>query len=288
RGQRPRGQQPEPDGAVSARPGPAAVHKDVRLLLDRVSELFPDTVHEVLTAALRRLIDYQDLRYAKDYLQRLEPVLEIDTEEQGYRLTSATARYLALGMTYEDVIRVADLKTRSKRFERVRTEVQADDGQVVAFEEFMHPRVEEVCDVMPAGLGAWCLSAPPARRFIGFFCRSGRRIRTTSLPGFLLLYTIAGLRRFRRGTLRYRTEIAALEQWLALVIDLASDDYDLAVEAAECRRLVKGYGETHARGIAHYDRLAAAIHDRRGEPDAAACIRGMRDQALADAGVDSG
>ena len=286
-GQQPRGQQPEPDGAVSARPGPAAVHKDVRLLLDRVSELFPDTVHDVLTAALRKLIDYQDLRYAKDYLQRLEPVLEFDNEEQGYRLTSATARYLALGMTYEDVIRVADLKTRSKRFERVRAEVQADDGHVVAFEEFMHPRVEEVCDVMPAGLGAWCLSAPPARRFIGFFCRSGRRIRTTSLPGFLLLYAIAGLRRFRRGTLRYRTEIAALEQWLALVIDLASDDYDLAVEAAECRRLVKGYGETHARGIAHYDRLAAAIHDRRGEPDAAACIRGMRDQALADAGVDS-
>ena len=288
RGQQPRGQQPEPDGAISERPGSAAVHKDVRLLLDRVSELFPENVHDVLTAALRKLIDYQDLRYAKDYLQRLEPVVEFDNEEQGYRLTSATARYLALGMTYEDVIRVADLKTRSKRFERVRTEVQAEDGQVVAFEEFMHPRVEEICDVMPAGLGAWCLGAPPARRFIEFFCRSGRRIRTTSLPGFLLLYTIAGLRRFRRGTLRYRTEIAGLEQWLALVIDIASDDYELAVEAAECRRLVKGYGETHARGLAHYDRLVAAIRDRRGEPDAAASIRGMRDQALADADIDSG
>ncbi len=285
---RARGQQPEPGGAVSQPSGATGVHKDVRTLLDRVSELFPDEMREVLTAALRKLIDYQDLRYAKDYLQRLEPVLEFDGEEHGYRLTSATARYLALGMAYEDVIRVADLKTRSKRFERVRTEVQADDGQVVAFEEFMHPRVEEICDVMPAGLGAWCLGAPLARRFIGFFCRSGRRIRTTSLPGFLLLYTIAGLRRFRRGTLRYRTEIAALEQWLALVIDIASDDYDLAVEVAECRRLVKGYGETHARGIAHYDHLVAAIHDRRGEPDAAACIRGMRDQALADADIDSG
>ena len=268
--------------------GPAAVHKDVRTLLDRVREVFPEEVGEVLTAALRKLIDYQDLRYANDYLKRLEAVLQLDGGEHGYRLTSTTARYLALGMTYEDVIRVADLKTRSKRFERVRTEVQADDGQVVAFEEFMHPRVEEVCDVMPARIGAWCLSAPLARRFIGFFCRSGRRIRTTSLPGFLLLYTIAGLRRFRRGTLRYRTEIAALEQWLALLLDIASDDYDLAVEAAECRRLVKGYGETHARGIAHYDRLVAAIHDRRGQSDAAACIRELRDQVMAAGDIDSG
>ena len=261
-------------------PGAAIVHKDMQALLDRVRAGFPEEAQDVLTAALRRLVDYQDLRYAKDYLARLEPVLDLDAAEQGYRLTITTARYLALGMTYEDVIRVADLKTRSKRFERVRSEVQAEAGQVVAFEEFMHPRVEEICDVMPASIGAWCLAAPPVRRFIGLFCRSGRRIRTTSLPGFLLLYTVAGLRRFRRGTLRFRTEIDALEQWLALLVDIASGDYDLAVEAAECRRLVKGYGETHARGLAHYERLVAAIHDHRGKPDAAASIRTLRDQAL--------
>ena len=286
---RARGQgKPEIDSAVANPPDSAVVHEDVRVLLNRVREAFPEQTRDVLTAALRRLIDYQDPRYAEDYLERLVPVLELDDPEHGYRLTVATARYLALGMTYEDVIRVADLKTRSSRFERVRAEVQADAGQVVALQEYMHPRVEEVCDVMPARMGAWCLRTRAMKRFIGFFCRGGRRIGTTSLPGFLLLYLIAGLRRFRRGTLRHRTELAALEQWLALVSEIASDDYDLAVEAAECRRLVKGYGETHARGLAHYDRLVTAIHNHRGERDAASCIRGMRDQALAVADTVSG
>ena len=279
---------PERDDAVAETPRSAGVGKNVRALLDRANKAFPDAAREVLTAALRRLVDYQDLRYAEDYLGRLEPVLDLDGAGHGYRLTIATARYLALGMTYEDVIRVAELKTRSKRFERVRAEVQADNGQVVAVEEYMHPRVEEVCDLMPARLGAWCLRTQAVRRFIGWFCRKGRRIRTTSLPGFLLLYTIAGLRRFRRRTLRFRTEIAALEQWIALVVDTAPDDYNLAVEVAECRRLVKGYGETHARGLAHFERLVAAVHDHRGEPDAATSIREMRDQALAAADIDSG
>ncbi|MDE0065170.1 MAG: indolepyruvate oxidoreductase subunit beta family protein [Gammaproteobacteria bacterium] len=280
--------QPERDDAVAEPPDTAIVHKDIQALLDRVREAFPEEAQDVLTAALRRLVDYQDLNYANDYLDRLAPVLDLDGAEHGYRLTVTTARYLALGMTYEDVIRVADLKTRSKRFERVRSEVQAEAGQVVAFEEFMHPRVEEICDVMPARIGAWCLAAPSMKRLIGVFCRKGRRIRTTSLPGFLLLYAIAGLRRLRRTTLRYRTEINALERWLALLVDIAPDDYDLAVEVAECRRLVKGYGETHARGLAQYDRLVAAIHDHRGEPDAAASIRTLRDQALAIADIDSG
>ena len=40
------------------------------------------------------------------------------------RLLAETARHLALWMTYEDTIRVADLKTRATRFERVRGEVR--------------------------------------------------------------------------------------------------------------------------------------------------------------------
>ncbi len=276
------------DEPGAAPPDFADVHKEVRVLLDRVREAFPEETQEVLTAALRRLVDYQDLRYASDYLARLEPVLALDARENGYRLTIATARYLALGMTYEDAIRVADLKTRSSRFERVRSEVQADVGQVVAFEEFMHPRVEEICDLMPARIGAWCMATPLARRFIGLFCRKGRRIGTSSLSGFLLLYTIAGLRRFRRGTLRFRTEIDALEQWLALLIDIAPGDYDLAVEVAECRRLVKGYGETHARGLAQYGRLITAVHENRVKPGASVTIRAMRDRALAVGDTNSG
>ena len=274
---------PEPADGAAEPPAPvAAGHKDVQALLNRVHADFPEQTRAVLVAALRKLIDYQDPQYAEAFLHRLTPVLEVDSAERDYRLTVETARYLALGMTYEDVIRVADLKTRSARFARVRDEVQSDDGQVVAFEEFMHPRVEEICDVMPAWAGSLCMNTPALRNSIAFFCRKGRRIRTSSLPGFLLLYLLAGLRRFRRGTLRYRIEGARLEDWLSAVTDFASGDYELAVEVAECRRLVKGYGDTHAGGLSSFSRIMAAAKLIRSRPGAAADVRAMREAALAD------
>ena len=56
------------------------------------AEAFPEEAQDVLTAALRRLVDYQDLNYANEYLDRLAPVVELDGAEHGYRLTVTTAR----------------------------------------------------------------------------------------------------------------------------------------------------------------------------------------------------
>lgn len=275
---------PETESRDSHPPGrPTARHKAVQALLDKVHAEFPERCWEVLLAGLRKLIDYQDVDYARDYLQRLAPVLAADSADEDYRLTVETARYLALALSYEDVIRVADLKTRSARFARVRQEVQSAAGQVVAVEEFMHPRVEEICDVLPVWLGSRCLDTPVVRNFIGFFCRKGRRVRTTSLPGFLLLYLLAGLRRFRRGSLRYGKETADIEDWLSTVTEVARAEYDLAVEAAECRGLVKGYGDTHARGKSNFDRIMAALNGIRTRPEAAAAVKALREAALADA-----
>ena len=258
------------------------VHKHAQALLDRVRAEFPPQTHEVIRAAVAKLADYQDMRYAHQYLDRLQPVLGADSADRDYRLTVETARYLALGMAYEDAIRVADLKTRSGRFARVRKEVQAETGQVVTWQEFMHPRVQELCDIMPAWKGALHMKIPILRNFIGLFCGRGRKINTTSLSGFLLLSMLAGLRVTRRGTLRYKTETVALEKWLATVLSYAATDYDLAVEVAECQRLVKGYGETHERGTASFRRIMDALDALRKRPGAAAKVRELREAALAD------
>ena len=269
----------DPQWSVAGKSTPP---KDIRSLLDRVREQFPEESWQIVSLALRRLVDYQDSRYAADYLERLQPIRRLDDAEHDYRLTLATARHLVLGMAYEDVMRVADLKTRAQRFAQVREEVGVADGQVVSVEEYMHPRVEEICDMLPARFGAWCMKTSAVNRFIGWFCRKGRRIRTTSLSGFLLLYLLARLRPFRRRTLRFQSESAALDQWLQLIASIAPEAYDLAVEIAECRRLVKGYGETHARGLANYHRLIAEVQKRRGAPDAAAAIRNLRERMLSE------
>ena len=279
--ERARKQQEEQELPVAAHAAVPPVHGSVQPLLDRIEAQSPAQTHEIIRAAVGKLLDYQDVRYAKQYLDRLQPVLQADRADQAYRLTIETARYLALWMSYEDAIRVADLKIRSTRFDRVRKEVQAEQGQVVTWQEFMHPRVQELCDIMPAWKGALHMKIPLLRKFIGLFCRR-RKINTTSISGFLLLFLLAGLRVTRRWTLRYKTETAAMEKWLATVLDCAAIDYDLAVEVAECQRLVKGYGDTHERGKANFDRIMDTLEILRDQPDAATKIRELREAALAD------
>ena len=70
----------------------------------------------------------------------------------GDELLRETARHLALWMSYEDTARVAALKTRATRFERVRGEARVQDGQLLAINEYMHPRLQEIVETLPAFL----------------------------------------------------------------------------------------------------------------------------------------
>lgn len=280
--------QPQGTGAAATPPPQRlrAAHPQVDALLQRLYDCFPAPAHETLVAGVRRLIDYQDVRHAGEYLNRLEPILLADRRAGGsgheHLLLSETARHLALWMSYEDTIRVADLKTRRRRFERVRKEVGAGDEQLVYLTEFMHPRVEEICDTLPAALGALVMGSAPLRRILGLFCRQGRKIRTATLSGFVLLYALAGLRRFRRSTYRYRLEEGRITAWLGRIREVAGEDYELAVEVARCQRLVKGYGDTYARGLKHFETVLDALARIRGRAGAAAMLAALCEAALAD------
>ncbi|HRP30073.1 MAG TPA: hypothetical protein PLG77_16730, partial [Burkholderiaceae bacterium] len=254
----------------------------VAALLQRVASEFPPAAHFILREGVRRVIDYQDLDYGTLYLDRAAAFLRYDAGRDTPRLTQEVARYLALWMSWEDTIRVADLKTRGSRFERVRKEVRSTDAQVLAINEYMHPRIEEICDTLPAAIGGWLLGSGWPRRFVERFTCKGRVIRTSSLPGFLMLYFLASLRPIRRKTLRYREENAAIETWLARVdATAARGEYDLAAEIAECPRLIKGYGDTHERGMRNFTTLMQAL-DRLPAPTAAERLRTLREAALAD------
>jgi indolepyruvate ferredoxin oxidoreductase beta subunit len=148
---------------------------------------------------VRRLIDYQDPDYAASYLDRLIQ-LRAALPDTDRALLRETARHLALWMSYEDTIRVADLKTRGSRFERVRGEVRAQADQLLAINEFMHPRIEEICETLPAGLGRWLAKPHGVHRLVKRFAASGRRAHGC-VRGYLLLYAVARLRGLRRRTL---------------------------------------------------------------------------------------
>ena len=160
------GDAPRPE--VSARSeagpqGPARLLAQWTALEARLAEL-PAPVREMAAAGLRHVVDFQDPAYGTEYFDRLERVVAADGGD--YAFSVAAAKYIANAMTYDDVIRVADLKTRRTRFDRVRREMGLDAGDVAHITEFMRPRVEELCSVMPAWLGAWIEARPRLARWI--------------------------------------------------------------------------------------------------------------------------
>ena len=271
---------PAPD--TPSEPAAPSLEAGPRLepLAARIRKDFPPAGRSILLAGIRRLADYQDERYAGEYLDRLEAVRAVDRGDSC--LLRETGRYLALWMSYEDAIRVADLKIRSERFRRVQREVRARPDQVLKIEEFLHPRVQEIADILPAALGRWLLNTGLARRIIERLTRKGRVLKTTSLTGFFQLYALASLRRWRRRSLRFRREQEKIREWLAQMVALAPEDYALAFEVAECPRLVKGYGDTHLLGSRNFDAVMGALPGLRGKAGAADCLKKLREAALAD------
>ncbi|HTA72861.1 MAG TPA: indolepyruvate oxidoreductase subunit beta family protein [Gemmatimonadaceae bacterium] len=266
----------------TAVPAPATSSVGPRLaaLASRVQQSYPAVSHEILIAGIQRLADYQDERYAAEYLDRLEPVRDVDSGD--YLVLKETARYLALWMSYEDAIRVADLKIRGGRFARVVRESRATDRQVVHISEFLHPQIGELADIAPAWLGRWMLNSSTVRWVVGALTKKGTILQTTSLSGFARLYVLAALRPTRRGSLRFRVEHAKIVEWIERIPALAETDYALAVEVAQCPRLVKGYGETHERGSQRFDAVMRAVPELRAHDDAAVRLRALREAALAE------
>jgi indolepyruvate ferredoxin oxidoreductase beta subunit len=265
---------------LPASPAPQPRHPAVRALVDRVQREFPPAARPFMLEGVRRLIDYQDPAYAGSYLERLARIRELAVDDE-HRLLNETARHLALWMSYEDTARVAALKTRSSRFERVRAEARVQEGQVLAINEYMHPRLQEICETLPAAAGRWLMDSPLPRRLVERFTRRGRVIQTSSLGGYLMLRVVAAMKRWRRGTLRFAQENRRIEDWLDRIIALAPQHPELALEVAQCQRLVKGYSDTHERGVRNYETLMALVQ-RVGASLAPATLRELREAALAD------
>ena len=276
----------EPAAAAIGRMEPAKgkVGPRLQLLAAKTESEFPAPSREILLAGVERLADYQDVPYANEYLNRLEPIRDIDTKfgRADYALLSETARYLALWMSYEDAPRVADLKIRRTRFDRVHQDARVEPAQMLQIKEFLHPRVQEIADMVPAPLGRFLLRSNLMRRLTEAITGNGKIVETTSLRGYLQLYMVAGMRRWRRKSLRFKKEEKAIADWLALITRVAPEDYALALEIAECPRMVKGYGDTHAHGEENYAAIMAALPTLRGKSDAAPRVRKLREAALAD------
>jgi indolepyruvate ferredoxin oxidoreductase beta subunit len=212
----------------------------------------PAPARDVIVEGARRLAAYQDLAYAQRYLERLAPIRAADERAQsGGRLLRETARHLAVRMSYEDVIRVAQAKIEPARFARIAADLGVKPGEPFTVTEFLKPGIEELCSILPPALARRILAAAERRGLLDRL-HWGMEVNSASVTGFLRFWLLAKLRRWRPRTYRFGEEQRAIEAWLALIAEAAQRSGELACEVAECARLIKGYGDTHKRGTGNY------------------------------------
>lgn len=268
-------------GSAPEAPPEAAPPRAFSDRLRAALEAFDPPVRDIARQGAARLADYQDERYALHYVERLAPVAGLSGAA-----ALECARQLALRMSYEDAIRVAQIKTRASRLAEVRGTADAADGQPVRVREYLKPGLEEWCALLPPGLGRR-LRNSARRRGIENRFSVPLRIRSDTVSGFALLRLLAALRPLRRRTFRWQAEQREIDDWLALTARAARADPAFGAEVAALAGLVKGYGDTWARGMANYRLIVAALvapalAAARLPGDAAARLRAARDAAVAD------
>jgi len=170
-----------------------------------VGQRFPVSVHRMLSLGYARVLEYQNQAYADLYVARLDAVYGAERitaalGETAWPVTQECARWLALWMAFDDVVRVADLKSRVSREHRVRDEVKAQAQDVVKIYDHFKPGVPELAGLLPVGLANRLLRWDRARVLQGRDpWAMPLKIGTHSIIGMLALRLMAALKVVRPG-----------------------------------------------------------------------------------------
>ena len=231
---------------------PNVTSEQIAKLSPELAATFPSDMHEMLGLGVARLMDYQGARYVSLYIQRLREVLASEQRngtDGACTVTKETARWLALWMAFDDIVRVADLKSRASRWQRVRMEVKAKTDDVLKVYDHFKPGVPEFAALLPK------VFALPLLRWDRQRSASGLsplalpiKVGTHSVIGMVMLRVLASFKWLRVLGNRYAEEQAMIDAWLKAVVRGAQEDVNLGLALAQCGQLIKGYGTTNERG----------------------------------------
>jgi len=229
------------------------------LLEHEVTYSMPALAQPTAIEGVRRLIAYQNVAYARRYLDRLRPFIDTDAAAGAHgRLLKEVARHLAVRMSYEDVVRVAQAKIAPARMQRIAREELRVKDEPYSVHDFLKPGIEEMCQLLPSFMARPILRVSERKGWLGrvYF---GMEINSTSISGYLRFLMLAKLRRLRPYGHRYAQEQAQIESWLGLIAQAAGHSVEFGLEVTECARLIKGYGDTYARGLSNYRAIEARL-----------------------------
>jgi len=256
-----------------------------------VAAAFAPAVHPMLALGHARVLEYQDEAYAALYRQRLARVRDAERASDalaahGWATTRETARWLALWMAFDDIVRVAQLKLRPERWARVRREAGAGEADLLKVYDHFKPGVPEFAGLLPPALARALQRWDARRRARGQpSWAMPLQLGSHTVFGTLLLRLLSAQKGLRRRGQRFADEQALIDRWLDAVVRHTGTDWRLGHEVALCGRLIKGYGSTNQRGRDNLLHILEQLAERAPFADAAEraqAIAQARGAALAD------
>jgi hypothetical protein len=201
-------------------------------------EGLPAPVMELASEAIHLLIDYQGPSYARLYVDRLRRFIGKQGVDEA--MLADIARLMAVRMSYEDPIRIAQLKL-----------AELDRPDAAGSADVSKFSLDELIGALPAVIADNILDALD---WFGWTRRMRVSIRfsTKSRFGIRRLKIEAGLRRWRLLSSRYAKERVWVERWLHMIDRALTKQPQAAPAIVHTATMIVGYGDLYRQGMADW------------------------------------
>jgi hypothetical protein len=236
----------------------------------------PEAVAPVASDAVHMLIDYQSTSYAQLYVDRLRRFVGRRGVDDA--MLGEIARLMAMRMSYQDPIRIAQLKL-AEIDGAAGTEHSQSTSDIRKF------RLDELISALPAIVAEYALDA---LEWVGWLHKPvSISFSASSRLGIRRLKLEASLKRWRRYSVRYTKERVWVERWLHMIDRSLTKQPTAASAIVQTATMIQGYGDAYRQGIADWnaiiDGLAKPTFDGAlALPDIAGAIEEARAAALPD------
>jgi hypothetical protein len=197
-----------------------------------VPENLPEGTQAIVCTGIDRLIDYQSPSYAQLYVDRL--CRFVGKPDVDAALLGEIARLMALRMSYEDPIRIAQLKL-------------TEQGPSSNRRKF---RIDELIGCLPAVVAGPLLDMLDSLNW----ARAPVSIKYSAANrwGIRRLKIEAGLKRWRLFSIRYGKERIWVERWLHMINRSLAKQPAAALAVVQTANMIQGYGSPYRHALADW------------------------------------
>lgn len=205
--------------------------------LPLLPDSLPDHAAPIVSDSIRLLAEYQSASHAQLYVDRLRRFIGRPGVDAA--LFCEIARLMAMRMSYQDPIRIAQLKL-----------AESDSAASGAADDVRKLRLDELIGALPA------LAADPLLDVLGRIGwlrkRVSVRFSAKSRFGVRRLKLEASLRRWRQFSVRYNEERVWVERWLHMIARCLDKQPQAVSAVVETATMIQGYGDPYRQGLADW------------------------------------